>query len=53
MAMARRLCLVFFIVLASSFVGASEIEDRILDHVDRAAAGGLQPEDFHHLVFAF
>ena len=53
MAMAGRLCLVLFIVLAGSFAGASEIEDRILDHVDRAAAGGLQPEDFHHLVFAF
>ena len=53
MAMAGRLCLVLFIVLAGSFAGASEIEDRILDHVDRAAAGGLQPDDFHHLVFAF
>ena len=52
-AVAGRLCLVLVIVLASAFAGASEIEDRILDHVDRAAAGGLQPEDFHHLVFAF
>ncbi len=32
---------------------ASEIEERILDHVNRAAAGGVRPDDFHHLVFAF
>jgi transglutaminase-like putative cysteine protease/tetratricopeptide (TPR) repeat protein len=34
-------------------VAASEIERRVSDHVDRAVLGGLQPEDFHHLVFAF
>jgi transglutaminase-like putative cysteine protease/thioredoxin-like negative regulator of GroEL len=51
--MTGRLLLVLLIVLAGPLAGASEIEDRILDHVDRAAAGGLQPEDFHHLVFAF
>lgn len=38
---------------AAASASATEIERRILDHVDRAAAGGLEPEDFHHLVFAF
>ncbi len=52
--MVGRLTAVFMIVLVASIAGAaSEIEQRILDHVDRAAAGGLQPNDFHHLVFAF
>ena len=42
------------IVLGASIAGAeSAIEERILDHVDRAAVGGLQPDDFHHLLFAF
>ena len=50
--MAGRL-LMLSIVLTTSLAGASEIEDRILDHVDRAIAGGLQPDDFHHLFFAF
>ncbi len=42
------------IVLVASIAGAAtEIEQRILDHLDQAVAGGLQPDDFHHLVFAF
>jgi len=52
--MAGRLTAVLMIVLVASIAdAASEIEQRILDHVDRAAVGGLQPDDFHHLVFAF
>ena len=33
--------------------GAGEIEQRVRDHVERAAAGGLEPDDFHHLVLSF
>jgi transglutaminase-like putative cysteine protease len=41
-------------VLAAGLAGAAgEIETRVRDHLDRAAAGGLRPDDFHHLVFAF
>ena len=40
-------------VLSSMPAAAGEIEDRIRDHLDRAAADGLQPVDFHHLVLAF
>ena len=32
---------------------ATGIEQRILDHIERAAADGVGPEDYHHLVFAF
>lgn len=53
MAMFGRLFVMLAIVLACGAAAAGEIEDRILDHVDRAAAGGLQPDDFHHLVFTF
>ena len=38
-------------LLANVAGAASEIEQRILDHVNRAAVGGLQPDDFHHLVY--
>ena len=44
---------VLALTLIPAAVSASEIEKRIVDHVDRAAAGGVQPDDFHHLVFAF
>jgi len=51
--MAGRLLLMLVIVLTGGVAAADEIDDRILDHVDRAAVGGLQPADFHHLVFTF
>ena len=40
-------------LVSAGVVAASAIEERVLDHVEQAAVGGLQPEDFHHLVFAF
>jgi len=44
-------------VVLSLLVGAAgaatEIEQRILDHVDAAATGGVRSEDYHHLVFMF
>jgi hypothetical protein len=50
----RRLVVALTLLLVAPFAGAaSEIEQRILDHVGRATAGGLQPDDFHHLFFAF
>jgi len=52
--MVRPLIVVLGVLLVAGIAGAaSEIEQRILDHIDQAAAGGLQPDDFHHLVFAF
>ena len=52
--MVGRLTAVLMITLLANVAGAaSEIEQRILDHVNRAAVGGLQPDDFHHLVFMF
>lgn len=52
--MVGRWTAVLMVVLLASIVdAASAIEQRILDHVDRAAVGGLEPDDFHHLVFAF
>ena len=52
--MVGRLTAVLMIALLVNVAGAaSEIEQRIFDHVDRAAVGGLQPADFHHLVFTF
>jgi len=52
--MARSLIIVLTMLLLASIAGAaSEIEERILDHFNQAAAGGVQPDDFHHLVFAF
>lgn len=44
---------VLALTLIPAVASASEIEQRILGHVDRAVAGGVQPDDFHHLVFAF
>jgi transglutaminase-like putative cysteine protease len=41
------------LLAASSADAATEIERRIADHIEAAAAGGVQPTDFHHLVFAF
>jgi hypothetical protein len=32
---------------------AGSIEERVQSHVEAASAGGVQPVDFHHLVFAF
>lgn len=40
-------------LVASAASAATEIERRILDNVEQAAAGGLQADDFHHLVFLF
>jgi tetratricopeptide (TPR) repeat protein len=52
--MVGRLTAVLMILLVVGLAdAASEIEQRILDHVDLATEGGLQPDDFHHLVFAF
>ena len=49
-----RACLaVLALVLIAVPAAAGEIEDRIRSHLDRAAADGLTPEDFHHLAFAF
>ncbi len=47
------IALLVMFLLASGVSTATEIEQRILDHIEEAAAGGLQPDDFHHLVFAF
>ena len=44
---------VLALTLIPAVASASEIEQRILGHVDRAVASGVQPDDFHHLVFAF
>jgi len=40
-------------LVASAASAATEIEQRILDNVEQAAAGGLQADDYHHLVFVF
>jgi hypothetical protein len=37
----------------SAGVDAGTIEDRVQGHVETAVANGVQPVDFHHLVFAF
>ncbi len=52
--MTRSLTVALIMILVAGFAGAaSEIEERIVDHVNQAAAGGVQPDDFHHLAFAF
>lgn len=32
---------------------STSIDQQVKDHVERAVQGGLDPEDFHHLVLAF
>ncbi len=50
----RRLVVAVAVVAAASLASAAtEIEQRILDNVEQAAAGGLQADDFHRLVFVF
>ncbi|MCU0233106.1 MAG: DUF3857 and transglutaminase domain-containing protein [Thermoanaerobaculales bacterium] len=34
-------------------LAAGAIDDRVREHVAAAVAGGIEPSDFHHLVFAF
>ncbi|MGD8439167.1 MAG: DUF3857 domain-containing protein, partial [Holophagae bacterium] len=34
-------------------LSAGEIEQRVRDHLEQAAVGGLEPADFHHLVVSF
>ncbi|HOC42792.1 MAG TPA: transglutaminase domain-containing protein [Thermoanaerobaculales bacterium] len=33
--------------------GPASIDQQVRDHVERAVQGGLDPEDFHHLVLGF
>ncbi len=49
----RWLVAAFVVCGAVTDVWPGEIERRIRDHVDRAAIGGVAPDDFHDLVFAF
>lgn len=52
--MTRGLIAVLALFFAAGVAGAAtEIERRILDHVDAAAAGGVRTEDYHHLIFMF
>jgi tetratricopeptide (TPR) repeat protein len=44
---------VILLLSLSSALGAGSIEERVQSHVEAATAGGVQPIDFHHLVFAF
>jgi hypothetical protein len=37
----------------SAMVDAGPIEDRVQQHVESAIDGGVQPADYHHLVFGF
>lgn len=41
------------LLLWAAAAGASEIQERVDRHLAEAAAGGLEPSDYHHLVFAF
>lgn len=45
--------LLAFSVLWWSGAAATTIDDRVRQHVNAAAAGGLEASDFHHLVLAF
>jgi transglutaminase-like putative cysteine protease/thioredoxin-like negative regulator of GroEL len=50
----RRLIAGAALVASAGIAGASTgIERRVLDHVDRALADGVAPEDFHHLALVF
>jgi hypothetical protein len=38
---------------AGAAAARTSIDQQVKDHVERAVQGGLDPEDFHHLVLAF
>lgn len=51
--LAAALAALLVLLVATSVAASSGIEQRILDHVDRAIADGVEPVDYHHLVMAY
>ena len=44
---------ILMLLTAPLTVGAGPIEDRVQHHLEMAIEDGVEPIDFHHLVFAF